>query len=86
MSDIRDRCVNFAALFRLLDVHLKLKRRFSTLLILGPDLGVPGIPGVELDIENKDDIAGLSLLSNNYLFRAIDDEVATLIIQALLIF
>jgi len=40
---------------------------------------------LQFDIEDEDDVTSLPLLSNNYLLRSIDDEVATLIIKALLI-
>jgi len=80
LSDVWDGGIDFAALFLLLDVYLELQRRFATLLVLRPDLGIPRVPGAKFDVENEYDVASLSLLCHNDLLRAIDDEVAALVV------
>ena len=72
------------AFFPLLDVELELQSWLVGLLILRSDLSVPAVLAIwQLIIKNKDDIASLSLLSDDNFLRPINNEVTALIVHAL---
>ena len=67
LSNLGDGRIYLTAFFCLRDVHLELQWRLVALFVLGADLGVPRVLGVQLHVEDEDDVAGLSLLGDDYL-------------------
>jgi len=83
-SDLWDGGINLASSVLLLDIDLELKCGLVALFILRSYLSIPRIlRSGELDVENQDNVAGLSFLGDYNFFRAIDYEVTTLIIHTL---
>lgn len=83
---MRDGRIDSPAFFSLLNIKLKLMRRLIILLILRSYLCVPcELARRQLVEEDEHDVARQSFLGHNDLLTAIDNEITTLIIHALLL-
>jgi hypothetical protein len=67
-----------------LDLDREQLGRFVRLFSLRSDFGNPRKLRWRFFVENIDLVVAHSLLSHNYLFRAIDDEVASLVVPTVL--
>ena len=85
-SNFRDCCFDFSSSFLFFNIYFKLQSRFITFFILGTDLSIPRILACwQFNIENKNNVASLSLLGDDDFFRPIDYKISTLIIKTFFI-
>lgn len=75
-----------ASFLPFLNIEFELQGGLVGLLVLRSNLSVPAVLAVwELVVKDKYDVTGLSLLSNDDLLRAVDNEIASLVIHAFLL-